>query len=229
MSSKYLMTDLRASLVHIFESEWPLTVEEFDAKDQLLQDYLLRGESIKSGWPAHFIPEPAAAISLAEEYDIPNILPAAYYDILRCAPQSDWSDLEKANYSIKEQSEKPARWRSLSGDSFRKIHRLQDILLEEMRATTGFLEGAQGFMECPRNDLRPELCMQAWTQFIPDETNIPIRPQERDYFLELRRLKHRVENSQALCLPCRTLFIEFIGDARLTCWERIRWVVCFDN
>ncbi len=83
----------------MFESEWPLDVEDLGTKDQLLNDYLNHEDDgvredafIFSSWPLHFVPEPASAIALAEDYDIDSILPAAYYDILRCSPRVDWDE-----------------------------------------------------------------------------------------------------------------------------------------
>ncbi len=227
MSSKYLMANLRASLIRILESEWPTTLEELEYRDRLFQDCLQR-KSHGSGWPARFVPEPAAAIALAEDYDVRTILPAAYYDLLRCAPRSDWKWLERPGSYMTKQSDKPARWGCLSRKSLRKFHRLQDFLTEE---TCNIFEYYDMWLlaelRCPRSDSRSELCGKTWLQLIPSERDIPLRPQDRDLFNELRRLRFRTEKSE-ICYNCKRVFLKAIDDIKRDTWERIR-KVCLEE
>ncbi len=232
MASKYLMMNLRESLVRIVESEWPLTVDDFDARDQLLHDYFERrtrgnGEDLRDEWPVLFIPEPGAAIALAEEFGIRSILPAAYYDLSRCNPHIDWV---KFNYVLPAQSFKPARWGCLSRSSLRKLYRLQDFLLDEANDIFyGWGDDVEKECNCPLDDSRQGECKKAWVELVELEgSDMSFRAHERDILLDLRSLRTRVSQSSVpsikICFQCQRKFIKAIDDRRRGVWERIQEV-----
>ncbi len=228
MASKYLMTSLQAKLVGIFESEWPLSVDDLELKDQLLFDYMAHDpQGIREDpndfccdWPLHFVPEPASAIALAEEFDIPSILPAAYYDILRCAPRKDWDRTFRwGNAYLINTSDKPARWECLSGKSLRKIHYLQDVLWEETENRFDLLEGYQ-----PK-DCREEQsgrCRRAWVKLVKEIRQMPDRVQERDLLKQLRDLRVGIFRD-APCSKCKYAYLETIREHRKDMWS------CFEQ
>ncbi len=77
------MNDLRVKLIRIVEFQWPQTLDELEKRDLVLEEARKSQEECAE-WPLMLLPEPAAAVSLAEEFNIQSILPAAYYD-LRCS------------------------------------------------------------------------------------------------------------------------------------------------
>jgi len=227
MASKYLMTDLRARLVRIFESEWPLTVEALETKDQLLQDYLrhdddgVRAEAfIFLGWPLHLVPEPASAIALAEDYEIKSVLPAAYYDAVRCAPRCDWDLFDWDTDYITKASDKPARWDCLSSGALRKIHRLQDLLSEEAGDRFSRLRQLS-FKEC--SDAQSGACRKVWFRLVKESRrDVPSRLLDRDLFGQLRELRIRMSRSIDICQPCRQRLLDAILKARNRAWQCIK-------
>jgi len=173
------------------------------------------------------IPEPAAAIALAEQFDIRSILPVAYYDLLRCTPRKDWGELLEG-YCIYNMSDKPARWGCLTAKSLRKLRRLQDILIDEtydlsMYFGTALVEGHR----CPMHGSRPGECKKMWEQLVEDTVDLPLRAQERVILSELRRLWTRASKS-TICHGCKRVFVKAIDDWRHGTWERIQ-EVCLED
>ncbi|KLO13581.1 hypothetical protein SCHPADRAFT_873849 [Schizopora paradoxa] len=233
MASKYVMTDLRAKLVRAFESEWPLNVEDLEFRDQLLIDYFnhedrgVRGSTGNfEGWPLHLIPEPAAAIALAEEFDIDSVLPAAYYDIMRCAPRNEWD--EDFDWSetvfLGGPPDKPARWASLPAASYRKMVYLQEVMTEEIMKRFGGLGS-----HIPRNCREQEegLCRSTWTELVKQEGHVAEHIQCRDLFTQLRDLRTRSYKSQ-ICDECKTSYLDKIEQYRKESWDVLQSVSCGD-
>ncbi len=171
---EYIMTALRTHLVRFLENEWPLTVDDLEMKDQLFIEYLNDDNRVREeknifvGWPLYFVPEPASAIALAEEYDVPSILPAAYYDLLRCSPRNRWdSGVDEGRMHLMCNLDKPARWNCLSGEIFRKLYYLLDALAEESRRQFRILEDfSPDIEECPIGELGQ--CRPTWTLLVKE-------------------------------------------------------------
>ncbi len=134
------MNSLRETLVSIVESEWPLTFAELEECDEQYGDLCMRdderlGSSERTGWPLHLLPEPAAAIALAIRFDIPSILPAAYYDLSRCTADIEWDKHMHADIGFDGHG-KPARWDLLPAKAYRKLLIVQTVI----RKTTYMLQ-----------------------------------------------------------------------------------------
>ncbi len=129
MSTKYEMGGLAAKLGDIVESEWPLTLEELEDYDRSRENLEKESYCVCDEWPDRLLPEPIAAIALAEEFNIRSILPAAYYDLWRsgCSLNSnwDWDDAIKEGVFLLSGSEKPLRLHYLPKGAFDKLWHLQ--------------------------------------------------------------------------------------------------------
>ncbi|KLO13585.1 hypothetical protein SCHPADRAFT_997231 [Schizopora paradoxa] len=231
MASKYIMTDLRAKLVHAFESEWPLKVEDLEFKDQLFIDYFTHGENGLrddpgdfAGWPLHLVPEPASAIALAEDFDIKTVLPAAYYDLLRCAPRRDWNQFFgwPEDVYLPGPIEKPARWECLSAKSYKRMVYLQDVVVEEAHHRFEYLKG----YKCKGcSNIGPESCAEAWRSLVREVEVFPDHVRERDLLKQLRDLRVRITRER-FCDSCRTKYLDIIKVQRNGFWktfQRVCW------
>ncbi|KAI0055879.1 hypothetical protein BV25DRAFT_1995953 [Artomyces pyxidatus] len=92
LATKYEATLIRGIVVDALEKEWPTQMEHWG----LLQDRMHEkmGELMFSGLDATpFWPNPVRAIRLASEYNVPNVLPIAYYDLMRVLNIEEDSDL----------------------------------------------------------------------------------------------------------------------------------------
>ncbi len=125
LSTKYELDDIRLQLVQQIKAEWPETLKEWDRVD-ICRDALMADEKRVAEWPRELMPEAATSIHLGERFDVPSILPAAYYDLSRSATTSRWSD--QVQYSSFDIKWKGARWEILSAHELLKLYRLRDLL-----------------------------------------------------------------------------------------------------
>ncbi len=109
VATKYEIHSIRQCIVKRLESDWPQT---------------LRGwENLVASKRTRL--EPAAAIRLATEFDIPSILPAAFYALVQINPEQEWSmsgDIVRG-----------ARWDMLHAEDYRRYVRGKHNLAVKMK------------------------------------------------------------------------------------------------
>ncbi|TFY80782.1 hypothetical protein EWM64_g3230 [Hericium alpestre] len=138
LSTKYEITHLRQLIVDRLEADWPLTLEKWDA----LEDMTMSQRSHHYRFPGPFIddlfPEPASAIRLAHDFDIPTILPAAFYHLLRIPVADDWNllhkDSPKATAEALWTGRRTAKWDLLRAEDLLTVLRGRDALLRALNA-----------------------------------------------------------------------------------------------
>lgn len=86
LALKYEIDTVRALIVKHVEADWPQTLEEWDAhqaeKGSAAQAYVdSKDKKFRGKYFDDAYPEPVAAIRFALEFDIPRILPAAWYQL----------------------------------------------------------------------------------------------------------------------------------------------------
>ena len=101
LSIKYGCDTLRARLVENLEADWPQTLAQWDARR--LEAAVARSEhevrvngKVNGLFLDDRLPEPASAIRIAADFHIPNILPAAFYQLALLSTDADW-DTYRAN------------------------------------------------------------------------------------------------------------------------------------
>ncbi|KLO13577.1 hypothetical protein SCHPADRAFT_873836 [Schizopora paradoxa] len=228
MSSKYLMGDLRARLVRVLEQEWPLRLRDMEQMARNLDDVYARvGYFSDTGWPTYFVPEPAAAIALAEDFNILSILPAAYYDLLRCEPGTSWDGTfermerdEMRNEMLLTGGDKPARWECLSAESLTKVLRLQKYIQNEYWDLNIrlFHEGT----ECK------ESCRDNFSEIVGDSWKAPSRVQERDILRALQDISTGLNNTTSVCYKCVEAYLGKIKNARAAIWKGFK-AICLSG
>ncbi|KAG9310780.1 hypothetical protein JVU11DRAFT_8629 [Chiua virens] len=129
LSRKYgidrMDTEVRAHL----ESDWPQTLHEWDKLEKAVEtmETELGHRKFKmnpvTGPPPRrllddYFPEPASAIRLARRFEIPRILPAAFYHLSRLEISDDW-EKNRANPSYLSTTKRNARWGLLDTEDFR--------------------------------------------------------------------------------------------------------------
>ena len=88
--NKYAMDSLRPRLIRPFQQAWPKTPCQWDqleiqldSQDGAFTDHLVHGLYHRFEALTSQLPDPAPVIRLAGEFDIPAILPAAFYHLSR--------------------------------------------------------------------------------------------------------------------------------------------------
>ena len=166
MGRKYQIDALCTAVVKHLEQQWPLTEEGMRRFLRLRAD---DEDSCSEGhhddpprkhvWKMH--PEPASAIRLAVDFDIPSILPAAFYLLTTIALYDKWPKSEKPGTWPRE-SARLARW-----DLLRERERLTYYESKDKLSQTQLeLEGIfRGRIILPSDDE----CLVEWTFDYTDE------------------------------------------------------------
>ena len=86
LASKYEIEPIRSLIVKHVEADWPHSLEEWDAqqaeRSSAAEAYLAsKDKKFKGHYIDDVYPEPVAAIRFALEFDIPSILPSAWYQL----------------------------------------------------------------------------------------------------------------------------------------------------
>ncbi|KAF7795094.1 hypothetical protein EIP86_006239 [Pleurotus ostreatoroseus] len=97
MSAKYEITYITTAVKQQVLADWPVTFEDFErayATEEVLKHHLSRGRHQGKALD-DVLPEPASAIRLALDFDIPSILPAAFSTLSSRDVSHDWDELRK--------------------------------------------------------------------------------------------------------------------------------------
>ena len=96
------------------------------------------------------LPEPASAIRLASDFDIPSILPAAFYQLASISTDADW-DAYRASPTIEGKhlrfGARTAKWSLLDKRDLMRLVHGQKLLAAYTRSIGTDIFG----MRCPRN------------------------------------------------------------------------------
>ncbi|TFK47456.1 hypothetical protein OE88DRAFT_1811253 [Heliocybe sulcata] len=140
LCNKYDIPSIRERIVSRLEEDWPRTLNEWDALEAEIE------EMQKDLHDSHdcdaynhncdltnFLPEPVSAINLAVDCDVPSILPAAFYQLMRSSPsypryeylaldEGDNQDLASERDDYVSDGGRLASWQDLSADNHYRLH-----------------------------------------------------------------------------------------------------------
>lgn len=127
MANKYQVEKIRRIIVDRLESDWPQSLldwKRLEAEIEVMErDAWAHVEVPGDMVNVHLdrlLPEPASAIRLAQECNVPSILPAAYYHLSRLTVEHDTALVEKdtesfvIRYGIEQRT---ARWSLLEKEN----------------------------------------------------------------------------------------------------------------
>lgn len=160
MANKYQVDFVRRIIVTRLESDWPQTIEAWQRLEHEIEG--MREDARGGVWNGtrgpsleldNALPEPASAIRLARECNIPSILPPAFYHLSRLSIEDDWdlvrsygpkklTDVRKPQLSYGFRS---ARWSLLRAEDFRCLL-IGKLAIEKHRACHS------GLLPCRRSD-----------------------------------------------------------------------------
>ncbi|EPQ52331.1 hypothetical protein GLOTRDRAFT_117710 [Gloeophyllum trabeum ATCC 11539] len=143
MATKYFVEPIREFIIRGLEHQYPTNLEAWCKLDE-------KRQALCTLWANHcsldldecydsMVPDPATAIRFAKEFNIPSILPAAFYDLSTIDPELDWTTVRAETilkpghtgghpYSDETLDEDPlfrgertARWDTLDQADFRRL------------------------------------------------------------------------------------------------------------
>ncbi|KAH7924127.1 hypothetical protein BV22DRAFT_1035560 [Leucogyrophana mollusca] len=205
LTTKYQVDRLRETIISQVRADWPSSIFEWDVleeeagqlQDEILQEALQNGlEPWQSRAADDYLPEPASAIRLAYEASIPEIIPAAFYQLSRTEPSQDYD-----------------RWRALSNDDpFHEAHcdwidgartaRWSMLVQEDLLSLARGKEKLQRFAEEIHRSMLPVVtccrmgCLDVWK-------DVP-QPVRKDLLRDLKEFCSETRYpGKGMCGACR--------------------------
>lgn len=145
MANKYQVDNIRRIVLERLESDWPQSLSDWrrlEAEIEVMEhDAWTHVEDPASMVSLHLdrsLAEPASAIRLAQECNIPSILPAAYYQLSRLTVEHDTASVEKdpesfvITHGIEQRT---ARWSLLEKEDLMRVFRGKVKLQEKFPST----------------------------------------------------------------------------------------------
>ncbi|KAH7924482.1 hypothetical protein BV22DRAFT_505902 [Leucogyrophana mollusca] len=149
LAKKYQVQSLYDHLVALFRADWPADLKEWDdleeevafRLDQVNSDF----SGLREAWDVdNSFPEPASAIQLAHDFDIPEVLPAAYYHLSRLKLTQDrdgwrtqkgqpFSEMTSEEIFIRLRAgERTARWSLVTLQDLRRVILWRESLQDQI-------------------------------------------------------------------------------------------------
>ena len=113
---------------------------------------------VESPDPEALFPEPASAIRLARECNIPTILPAAFYHLSRLSTDNDWGEVLGRSEVV--ETDCVAQWSLLTADDLRCLLKGQAKLRQAPREIFHFAFHRQEWPEACSPEKRQKLLRQ---------------------------------------------------------------------
>ena len=124
LTAKYAINRFRQNIITQIEEGWPCTLRQWDELESRSHATILLSSGALDSHPDPespdcevLFPEPASAIRLARECNIPTILPAAFYHLSRLSIDDDWGEVQGRSEAVKTGC--AAEWSLLTADDLR--------------------------------------------------------------------------------------------------------------
>lgn len=146
MVTKYQYESLRIQCMDVMMRVWPRTLDQWLRERQTLAEMREQHKHSRSGmYRDKFfnsrVPDPALAIRFAEDFDVPEILPAAYYTLAGISHDHQRRpDNDEGIHALAFDLVRTAAWEVLTGEDIIRFaegrRRLRDIVQEINRLYT---------------------------------------------------------------------------------------------
>lgn len=241
LATKYQIETVRKRVVEILHDSWPRTYEQwrrFESEISVVReihgdrlDHLVDGKSFDER-----IPEPAAAIRFARDFDVPSILPFAFYTLAGISQSNDWDVARKADSRKRSLAaavmERTARWSHLDIVDYRTFVKCREALtmdifsiiekfgrLEKVLANT-LGEYCVGHAESACH-ARVGVVFDAWHSHGPLEEEDKINAAKLPDPLGLLEDLGNTSSTWQACWGCRDGMREYIKDTQIAVWRSI--------
>lgn len=130
LANKYAIEHLRRRIILHLEQDWPTTIWQWDRMENEIHGIIGTWSNTQQPLPFSenlddHLPEPASAIRLARDCDVPSILPAAFYQLSRLSVCHDRLDTHNNSNRIavpscesRFNSRRTADWSVLTSEDF---------------------------------------------------------------------------------------------------------------
>lgn len=232
LATKYEIDSVRKRIIEIMEDSWPTTYERwavFSAGMTRIRQLAWWNPTYPDHVCRVLIPEPAAAISFAQEFDIPTILPFAYYTLACISIYAEWKEDSDIGCWSTDRPGAPcaARWGLVDRTGMRMVMEGRENICQRFHS---LLPENATLWSSLRNPERYGNCTTCVVQKIPGLVN----KWRQEYFAcdvtcsdGFADILHRLEQlSQAAmkcdaCPSCQGRMFEIIKTPQAELWARL--------
>ena len=225
LSNKYGMDHFRHRIVEHLELDWPQSLDQWDKLEDEIHSIKISGHTQQSNdprlqwtYPDDRLPEPASAIRLGRDCEVPSILPAAFYHISRLSILNDWHDVRRKLDSSSIHHElydgcRTAKWNLLAAED------LVCLLKGRERLAMAASEMLQ--IVHPEEDEHwpNEYCIRRCFRVTEDIQNAC--RYSRDILCVTRLYMERGRLTEQTCQLCRTSIQQALSSFRHQLWARL--------
>ncbi|KDQ62283.1 hypothetical protein JAAARDRAFT_189625 [Jaapia argillacea MUCL 33604] len=215
LATKYDIPHIRSRLIKVLEADWSPTLEGWDRNEKEIRRII---DAVPADRNAdEYLTEPGSIIRLAEDLDIPSVLPAAYYHLSRIFHQ----DASKFH--------RTAQIHFLTTEDFRRVivgrKKLGDALAADFDS---WIKSKRPLgRECNGDDVTKD----EW------ECRLDVRRWWKDRLVELARKNNNLDPLEILtemrddlrllrdskfCISCSDWMAEQIKAARISMWNKLQ-------
>jgi hypothetical protein len=227
LASKYDVDHIRHRIIGHVEQDWPRSLWQWDQIETEIHSlreiwHTNREPALDYEWSYidDHLPEPASAIRLARECDIPSILPAAFYHLSRLSIYDDWKEARKCidvhslRYVGLDIGRRTADWSLLAADDF--------ICLLKGQARLSVAAGEMlqfGLDSHEPNEHPSDCCSSLKRSELVKEIREACRL-TRDLFLTTRGYMER-RDFDNICQCCHSCIRDDLSNFRRHLWNRL--------
>ncbi|KAJ6539573.1 hypothetical protein B0H19DRAFT_1003061 [Mycena capillaripes] len=216
MATKYEMEPLRDRIVTQLQADWPNSLAEWDRLETEVQGFMKehgsREDSMVDGlYIDERLPEPAAAIRISMDWNIPKIRPSAVYHLSRLSIDHDWLEYRKDRTWLN--LSRTARWDLLQAADLKMVLKLREVVAEH---------DFDSFYASAKTCRTPDDCSDFWD-------TISLRWQRATDPLDLMRKFTETRPAHGLCKYCWNEVREDVRQCRATLWNEICDIVALES
>ena len=233
LAMKYQVDTIRARIIAIMHDNWPTTFDEWlcwEAEAAIVTTAHTDGELINMPSLKRCLPEPAAVLRFAQDWDVPSLLPFAFYTLAGIYGVNTWEMRYGLSFCFSTRgTARLARWDMLDAADRDGLARVRPLLTEKIdevwdafvdRSPCDQLEEVESPCETARHECREswECVVSLWKEEVLSgvaDGDIIIAPDPLD-FLE-KMLASR--NKWKACDQCDVWMKGRIRDAQRGVWD----------
>ncbi|KAJ7178919.1 hypothetical protein C8R46DRAFT_887153 [Mycena filopes] len=213
MAIKYEMEPLRDRIIAQLQADWPNSLAEWDRLETEAHALWIEHASaaatdfkIASLSLDDRLPEPAAAIRLAADCNIPKIMPAAVYHLSRLETDQDWLESHKETSDANYDCNRTARWDLLEAADLKLVLKLRETIKDFQ------FKGL--YVSAGKSCLALERCVDVWGEHC-------LRWAHEADPLSLMKSFREARPARGICKSCWLKTRDNVRDARVDLWEEI--------
>ena len=217
---KYQADDLRDRVVRHIEADWPQSPLEWIALYRMRQTYAELNKfhkELRFDTPLEEkFPEPASAIWLARECNVPSILPAAFLAMVGIEYYQDWDEIRNDDRNLDFYT-RSARWKLLSKADYDRVdHGTAELLARCLVVRAKVFEVPADICQRTALDCREELKYRLHNQkYDQREPEAKVNP-----MAVMQKIEEEIREFD-LCDSCKEHIRLNIAQAMQECWEEL--------